>query len=51
MTGIGGRKRSESSVVCVVMRAGTKNIGARTWRTSVSSGQVSLCEFGVVGGE
>lgn len=36
--------------VCCDQRL-AKDIGARTWRTSVSSGRVSLCSFVVVGGE
>ncbi len=37
--------------MCVMIRGGTKNIGTGTGGTSISSGRVSLCRFGVVGGE
>lgn len=37
--------------MCVMIRGGTKNIGTGTRRTSIGSGWVSLCRFGVVGGE
>lgn len=47
---ISGNKWSKSSVVCVLLRARNKNIGARTWWTSICSGQVGLYEFDVVGG-